>query len=259
MKEIYDIVTKKNITLERGKLIKQSKELGFDYSSLQRLFFGEVKHLMARYILPENKINLITLVNFETGDEYDCISLASLRYYINKNATKNDTKYFYELTSRGQTSATICGIMMYIKGSPKTNRFCNMKSNGDKYKQKVLEQKLRQKISSRLRCRIKNSLLSNKKNKTRELIGCNVDFLMGYLEKQFSEGMSWENYGKWHIDHIFPLSSFDLTNGDEQIKACNYTNLQPLWAADNLRKSNKLPADFALKDSTIIPTPQNIS
>ena len=53
--------------------------------------------------------------------------------------------------------------------------------------------------------------------------------------------MSWDNYGEWHIDHIMPLSTFDLTNPDQLKEACKYTNLQPLWAEDNLHKSSKLP------------------
>jgi len=74
---------------------------------------------------------------------------------------------------------------------------------------------------------------------TIELIGCSWEFLRKHLESKFTEGMSWDNYGKWHIDHIIPISSFDLSNIEQQKIACNYTNLQPLWALDNIRKGNR--------------------
>lgn len=87
-----------------------------------------------------------------------------------------------------------------------------------------------------------NSLIKKKKNKTLDLVGCDVKTLKQYLENKFLKGMSWKNYGfyGWHIDHIRPCSSFDLTNPEQQKICFHYTNLQPLWAADNLRKSDKI-------------------
>jgi hypothetical protein len=73
-------------------------------------------------------------------------------------------------------------------------------------------------------------------------LGCTISELKIYLEKQFTDGMSWDNwsfYG-WHIDHIIPLDSFDLTDREQLLRACHYTNLQPLWCRDNLVKSNKI-------------------
>ena len=77
-----------------------------------------------------------------------------------------------------------------------------------------------------------------KKNKTFEIVGCTPQFLKEHLEKQFVDGMCWDNRSEWHIDHIIPLSS--ATNEEELYKLCHYTNLQPLWAEDNLKKSNKI-------------------
>jgi hypothetical protein len=71
-----------------------------------------------------------------------------------------------------------------------------------------------------------------------EIYGCTIPELRSHLESQFQPGMTWDNYGLhgWHIDHIIPCASFDLTDPEQQ-KACfHYTNLQPLWAEENLKK-----------------------
>jgi hypothetical protein len=77
-----------------------------------------------------------------------------------------------------------------------------------------------------------------KRNKTFDIVGCSPEFLKEHLEAQFTDGMSWDNRSEWHIDHIIPLSS--AKTEDELYKLCHYENLQPLWAEDNLKKSNKI-------------------
>lgn len=77
-----------------------------------------------------------------------------------------------------------------------------------------------------------------KKSRTEEIIGIDFKSFKDFIEKKFQEGMNWENYGKWHLDHIIPISS---ANSEQQIYELNhYTNFQPLWAEDNLKKSNKI-------------------
>ena len=66
-----------------------------------------------------------------------------------------------------------------------------------------------------------------------------IHALKDYLQSKFENGMTWENYGKWHIDHIRPCASFDLTDIEQQKICFNYKNLQPLWAEDNFKKSDK--------------------
>jgi len=88
------------------------------------------------------------------------------------------------------------------------------------------------------RSRVKAALKGRgaKSRKTVQLIGCSIDHLRQHLEAQFTEGMTWDNHGEWHIDHIKPCAAFDLTCERQQLECFNYTNLQPLWASDNLTK-----------------------
>lgn len=92
------------------------------------------------------------------------------------------------------------------------------------------------KIAHSLRTRLR--LLVTRGSAVKNL-GCSVPELIKHLESKFQDGMSWQNYGKWHIDHIRPLSSFNLSDPNELAIACNYQNLQPLWAVDNIRKNAK--------------------
>jgi len=97
------------------------------------------------------------------------------------------------------------------------------------------------KLSSTMRSRMRNLLNKkswSKTNKTFDLIGCTTEFLKEHLEKQFKNNMSWDNYGTWHVDHIIPLSS--AKNTEELNKLCHYSNLQPLWAQENMSKGSKL-------------------
>ncbi len=79
-----------------------------------------------------------------------------------------------------------------------------------------------------------------KQAKTEALFGCTVPELRAHLARKFKPGMSWENYGfrGWHIDHILPCSSFDLRDPKQQRRCFHFSNLRPLWALENLRKSN---------------------
>jgi hypothetical protein len=120
------------------------------------------------------------------------------------------------------------------------------KQNRDKiriYKRNKRKTNLNYKLADNLRSRLRQALNGKSKSKnTLKLLGCSVDFLKKYLENQFQPGMSWENYGKygWHIDHIVPCASFNLSDPKQQQKCFHYSNLQPLWAEDNTSKGAKI-------------------
>lgn len=100
----------------------------------------------------------------------------------------------------------------------------------------------RTRMELNLRQRVRMALKAQgarKTGKTFDLVGMSGKELRSHLEGQFKDGMSWENYGKWHIDHKRPCASFNLIDPAEQKLAFHYSNLQPLWAKDNLVKSSK--------------------
>ena len=105
------------------------------------------------------------------------------------------------------------------------------------------------KLKIRLRKSIRESFRRRGKRKdghrTHSILVAEINVVYEHFESLFVDGMSWENMGKWHIDHIIPLST--AITEEDVIRLCHYTNLQPLWAEDNLKKSNKL--DWS-------PTPQ---
>ena len=95
------------------------------------------------------------------------------------------------------------------------------------------------KIVANLRTRLYHVIIGRKSAPTMKLIGCDIQSLRNHLESLFEEGMNWDNYGDWHIDHIKPCAAFDLSQPDQQKKCFHYSNLQPLWAEDNLRKASR--------------------
>lgn len=115
------------------------------------------------------------------------------------------------------------------------------KEERNRRQQNKLKTNINYKIAHYLRTRLNKVLKGERKSESiLKLLGCSLDAFKSHLESNFTQGMSFENYGKWHIDHIKPCASFDLSVNDEQSKCFHYTNLQPLWAKDNLEKYTKI-------------------
>jgi hypothetical protein len=128
------------------------------------------------------------------------------------------------------------------------NKLINWRNNN---KEKILEHNrikhkkkyntdINFKLKLLIRARINKIINFNRNKSSIEILGCDIEYFKKYIESQFTINMSWENYGYygWHIDHKIPLSSAETE--DEIYKLCHYTNLQPLWWKDNLKKSNKI-------------------
>lgn len=108
------------------------------------------------------------------------------------------------------------------------------------YKARKYKNDLSFRLACLLRARITKVMNGGKRcSSVKYLLGCSVQQLKTHLEEQFEPGMTWENHSRsgWHIDHIRPCASFDLTDPEQQKQCFHYTNLQPLWAADNFHKS----------------------
>jgi hypothetical protein len=152
-------------------------------------------------------------------------------YYINNtDKVKKINKNWYNLNKEKHRENN---RIWYEKNKDKINEYCN-----NRIKEQRKTDPLKRLIFN-VRSRI-YSVLRNKTKTSFEIVGCSPEFLKEHLEKQFTKGMCWENHGLygWHIDHIIPVST--AKTDDEVYSLCHYTNLQPLWAEDNLKKSDKL-------------------
>lgn len=92
-------------------------------------------------------------------------------------------------------------------------------------------------LSRNIRSRVYKALKQKTSVSISSLVGCSLDDLKQHIESKWQPGMTWDNYGKWHVDHIKPLVDFNLLNEEELKKAAHFSNLQPLWAIENLKKN----------------------
>ena len=140
----------------------------------------------------------------------------------------------------------------YQKNNPhKKNEYMRSKKRAT-YMQNYLKQRSLSDPIFAMACRlrVRTSVAIRKKgysktSKTKEMLGCSWEDLKYHLESKFNSGMTWGNRSKWHIDHIIPLSS--AKSKEELITLCHYTNLQPLWAEDNLKKGSTIQAYLVSK------------
>ena len=162
--------------------------------------------------------------NEETKKEYQ------RKYYLENRETIDKRKKKYNEKNKEK-------IKLYAKKYREKNK--KYFRNWEKEKKK---NDVNFKLASNVRIRVLKALKGNKKTqKTIKLLDCNINQLWNYLESKFESGMTKENHGLygWHLDHKIPCSAFDLRCPIQQITCFHYSNLQPLWAKDNLKKGRK--------------------
>jgi hypothetical protein len=170
----------------------------------------------------------------------ECSKIRGKKYYINnENKIKKYQKEYYKNNEQY--------ILYRVKNYRQENidsirEYDNLRREDRKdYLNEYTKIRRQNDVLFRLSCNLRNrtrKFLKNKSKSTKEIIGIEPNELRLYLESKFVDGMNWNNYGYWHIDHIIPLSS--AKNENELVKLCHYTNLQPLFAKDNIIKSNKI-------------------
>jgi hypothetical protein len=161
---------------------------------------------------------------------------------LKKKVWREDNKDEIKIRQKNYNEANKERIKLKNKAYHQANKE-KIKIQHNNYTINRLKTDIQFKLSYNLRNRLRSAINRNQKigSAVRDL-GCTIDELKIYLESKFLSGMSWDNWSVegWHIDHIKPLSSFDLTDRQQLLEACHYTNLQPLWAKDNLVKNDKL-------------------
>lgn len=138
-------------------------------------------------------------------------------------------------------------ILEYTK-----NRYKNLDRDEENRKQRERNVKRRKedinfRISEALRSRIHMAIKNSSKSGSAVAdLGCSIEEFRQYIENKFEPGMTWENWGHktWHLDHNIPLAYFDLSDRDQFLKACHYTNYKPMWAEENMKKSSKISEKY---------------
>lgn len=255
---IYDIITQLDI---HGSHAEISRKTGIAASSITDIRLGKRAQAGDRYCLSTRKNDLIfKLKNVQSGEIYECLKPASLFIHLKIPFDVKLSGRIHDIKSGRQDYATI-GLFLISSLCPKRpvpswTKHRHIVAN------EIAEARLRRKITDCLAQRIRAAVKTKgniKSDHTQNLIGCTTSFFMGFIEAKFLDGMSWENHGVhgWHIDHIIPCNTFDLTLLEEQKKCFHYTNLRPLWAIDNLERP-KDGSDISEDERGAILSSQNL-
>lgn len=147
----------------------------------------------------------------------------------------------YRITNKDKIDANKDKYKEYMKNYYIKNKD-KLREQKHIYDKNRMETDINYRVTKNLRGRVRSALKNNWKSaNTMELIGCDIETLKMHIEAEFDDKMSWDNYGSyWHIDHIKPCASFNMSDPEQQKLCFNWSNLQPLEAVENLKKGAKI-------------------
>lgn len=202
------------------------------YSSKCKKCLSETRTKVKKIVVPDEEIKSKTCIRCKIHKNVSCFEITS--------STKD--KYFpYCVDCKPEKTWTP------EKQKESYNRY--VKKNIDKVREKWKRQgkNINRRVRDSLNHRISEALQTQnltKRNTTFNYVGCSRDELKKWFEYIFEDEMNWDNYGKWHIDHVVPCSSFDLSKEEDKMKCFSWKNLRPCWAKDNIKKGSKIDIEI---------------
>lgn len=229
-------------------------------SSLSRYFTGETcdhGHLCERYVSSTRCVTCVAIKNSDPIHKV-MVAAASAAHYARPEVKARKRIYSlnrWRSSPEVKEKGRIADRKRYKTPKRQTNMLVYKETRRAKkwwveHHKRRNESDLQYRLSHLLRNRFTRALKGGYKTGSAiEALGCSIAYFKSHLERQFQEGMTWSNMGKgkgkWNIDHIIPLSSFDLSDISQIKIGCNYKNMRPLWQLDNDEKKAQHPIDFA--------------
>lgn len=181
--------------------------------------------------IEKEKSDFSKYIKTRDGLNYRCRSCIKIERDINKHKYVEQKRLYRESVRKHKAKYDLT----YRKEN--AEKIKQYKYNWDKKKRHLPIFKIKRNLRRRLHHVIKDGY---KSDSTMNLLGCSFEEFKTYIESKFLPGMTWDNYGlgdsRWHLDHIRPCCDFNLLDAEEQRKCFHYTNVQPLWQKDNLKK-----------------------
>lgn len=249
-KNLYEILAPINHLIKKKK---PASRKGTPYSEAEKQILNDHFNIrgleFCHSLLSHRSVGAIRLQAHKMGLKPPAPDIPERYKYCSKcKLLKEDLEFGKDERRKAKLNVYCKLCLESLRSQPSQKK---KKKNYDKHYSKTIRKhnpsyRWRTKLGKRIRAAL-SSQNCKKESKTTDLLGCSIDYFKKYLETKFKPGMTWENHGfyGWHIDHILPCSSFDLSDLEQQKLCFHYTNLQPLWWKENLRKGASIKLHVA--------------